>query len=251
MRPDMKKVIIERPRAGGVFVRKPPKPKFDVYNIDKYEDVHRQEGMKERLGWDGKEQTDLLGPVQRFLQKSVGRRWDDVWSEICEHNKDVMGSHLKDHIKWMVETDLVRDENGELVDSKGSPMRGWMNFYVNPDNGVLTKGESRSRFKYRPTYTQRIYNIDGQDYYKFDGIWYRVTMVPYVRSKSDFRTINDVFGNGGSERRSTVAGYNGRNHLSERFLNAYGICAYCERKQQANSKECFKLNRMEVEKKAS
>jgi hypothetical protein len=33
----------------------------------------------------GKEFSDLIGPLSRFFQSRVGQRYDDVWSELCEH----------------------------------------------------------------------------------------------------------------------------------------------------------------------
>lgn len=39
---------------------------------------------KHKVNGYGKEFSDLLGPLRRFLLSRVGQPWDKVWSEICQ-----------------------------------------------------------------------------------------------------------------------------------------------------------------------
>lgn len=48
----------------------------------------------------GREFADKLHPILRWLDKQVGRRWDDVYSEICKKfdRRTLFGRHIIDHI---------------------------------------------------------------------------------------------------------------------------------------------------------
>jgi hypothetical protein len=232
----MKKVIIERPRVGGGFC-KPPQLYIDPKRVDEDFDAGPgRESLTKKMGWDMKSQTDVLGPLKKFLQSNLGRRWDDVWSEICEHNKDWMGDHLKRHVGYMVETDVRITEQRDLTDNAGFHFDG---FYVDPETGKLEKKE-RQRWRYKPR-PQTIFHLNGTDYYKYDGIWYRVVVKEWKREPADRYArhyhANDVFGNGGFD-------YHNGWSLERRLINAYGKLVYCTSKQQANSKECKLLNDM-------
>jgi hypothetical protein len=176
----MKKVIIERPRVGGGFC-KPPQLYIDPKRVDEDFDAGPgRESLTKKMGWDMKSQTDVLGPLKKFLQSNLGRRWDDVWSEICEHNKDWMGDHLKRHVGYMVETDVRITEQRDLTDNAGFHFDG---FYVDPETGKLEKKE-RQRWRYKPR-PQTIFHLNGTDYYKYDGIWYRVVVKEWKREPAD------------------------------------------------------------------
>ncbi len=62
MRPDMHKVIVERPRFGGHRARKGRRPR-DLA------DLPDKQGMRRPYGWHGKDLDDHLGPLRRFLRK--------------------------------------------------------------------------------------------------------------------------------------------------------------------------------------
>jgi len=246
MRKDMKKVIISRPRAGGIdrCLRK----KINVQDLDENNDIDdgyptRISVKKDAVGPNGdrKSQTDLLGPLQRYLRKQVGRPWNDVWSEICEHSKDFMGDHLKTHIEWEVEVNCRFDED-ELVGPNGYPVGRWRRngqLYVHPETGILLKAEARDKYRHKkPEY--KIVEMDGQEYYQHEGIWYRVKTEPYEPKDAWERHYgsfsSDVFSNGGGS-------FNGLGYYRSKSLSeAYGKSIRCVWKQQANSKECKRLN---------
>jgi hypothetical protein len=237
MRKDMKKVIIERPRVGGSY-HKEPHPYIDPKKVDDgFDSGPNRESLTKKMGWEMKRQTDVLGPLTKFLQSNLGRPWDDVWSEICENNKDWMGAHLKRHVKYEVETN-VHEEDGRLVDDRGFRVDG---FYVDPATGKLAKTKDEARWRYKPR-PQCIFHMDGTDYYKHNGIWYRAVFEEWKCPRPGgygFASANDVFGNGGHDYTR-----GGGSHLERKLYNAYGKSVYAKSKQQANSKECKLLNDM-------
>jgi hypothetical protein len=168
VRTDMKKVLTERPRQG---------------SIESYKSIRRRENRGDpdllpshqgirRPYRDPKEFSDLIGPLKRFLAGCVGRKWDDVWSEIC----DVLSpdSHIDNHL--LLHVDMEVEQHVEIIgDDLYSirPYHGlrriWKDLYVDPRDGILYRNEDWRHF---PTYPRPIV-IDGWSYRKGeDGILY-------------------------------------------------------------------------------
>ncbi len=82
--------------------------------------------------WDGKELNENLAPLRRFLEKSVGRSWNKIYSEIREQmdHRRATGLHILQHLK-----DMVQVHPGEKADT---------DLFVDPKTGILRK---RSRPK--------------------------------------------------------------------------------------------------------
>lgn len=145
MRSDMFQVIIERPR---VDVRR-------GHRKGRLGEPRRQqEGpIREPVsrGRGTKVLNENLAPLRRFLRSRLGRRWDDVRSEICAllSVRSAVQKHVLDHVKQMVE------ENAILVDGRpchpaghlpwGGPITvgRWRGFYVCPRTGALRIAEQR------------------------------------------------------------------------------------------------------------
>lgn len=100
MREDMKDLLVNTSRHGGggssCASRRARFKRMDADELSPFipSSRHRQ------FGWDGKELGDRLAPLYGFLEKSCGRQWDDVYSEICEHAdpRSVRGYHLRQHV---------------------------------------------------------------------------------------------------------------------------------------------------------
>lgn len=231
MRPDMKKVIVSRPRAGGGAKRKTSKR-------------GGHEPMRPRL-YDNKEQTDLLGPLRRFLKSHAGEQWDDVWSEICQHAdyRSMMGSHLRRHVSELVQHPRLEDD-GLLYDNHGlfdinSPYV-WREFYVDPRNGKLCTTQGRRKWKPTPE-PKKVFELDGMLYHQYDGLWYRVKMQE-IKSKHIWYVSDEFI----TLKRHTNDAYGWL--LKDSLKKAYGLSPnnlywYCVWKQSANSKEIKKLKK--------
>lgn len=106
----MFKVIVERPRIGSRTVEPHP-----ILKIDTETDLPKLESMKNKKGRKRghKQLNENLSPLYRFLEGKVGERWDDVWSELCEHldDKSAVKKHVKDHAKTYF-TKIIKMING-------------------------------------------------------------------------------------------------------------------------------------------
>jgi hypothetical protein len=139
MRADMFKVIVERPRWG---VRHASSVK-----LKKDRDPHKSIGLK-RHAWEQapyiKGFSDNLAPLCRFIQKRVGRRWDDVFSEICAglDTGSTVKMHIRQHLGDFVLIRIARGRQGELLHESHIIRPDRRNcrgseFYVDPDDGIL------------------------------------------------------------------------------------------------------------------
>ena len=139
MRADMFKVIVERPRWGAGHA---PSVK-----LKKDKDPHKHIGLKRHAREQAaytKSLNETLAPLVRFIQRRVGRRWDDVFSEICAglDTGSTVKMHVRQHLHDFVLFGISRGRFGELMHGgrRLLPDRrncSWPEFYVDPDDGVL------------------------------------------------------------------------------------------------------------------
>jgi hypothetical protein len=187
----MKKVLTERPRVRGTIsyhqIRSRQK------NID-FDCLPTYEGMRRPYGWETKEFSDLINPLIRFLWSCRGRKWDDVWSEICEQLSDnTVDSHLKDHVRMEVSNDVVL-EDGKVF-SLYKYYRGFREvdgLYVHPETGILCGAEKR-RAKWKKdnniVYNDGIaYDLGEDDVLRPTIRKYRDKDIPYSRKLIGFET---------------------------------------------------------------
>jgi hypothetical protein len=97
-----------------------------------------------RLGCKVKMFGENLNPLWRFLKSRVGKKWDDVYSEIRStlSIRSTVQNHVFQHLVFDVCTKTIRTENGRVMrwdqfhdycDYEG-------NFYVDPESGELMIG---------------------------------------------------------------------------------------------------------------
>src|SRR5207237_1017983 len=100
MRPDMHKIIVERPRYGGGRERYNRRANVPI------EDRPMSESMR-APHTDRKSFGENLAPLRRWLRSQVGRLWDDIYSEACSVIKpdSTVRNHIKGHLLEMVERD--------------------------------------------------------------------------------------------------------------------------------------------------
>jgi hypothetical protein len=185
----MHKVIVEKPRANrGLDYKNIRRSDSEFNGLSKV-------SMKKPYGYDRREQTDVLGPLKKFLKSKIGQPWNDVWSEVCKvnDNRSVIGSHVRDHIRWMVEFNIVKCEDG-LYSYYGRysrfPLKN--SFYVD-QKGILCYTGSTKYKRYKPK--KKIINLNGLYFYKHEGIWYKVEICHMPKNNNNsFWPGKDAFG---------------------------------------------------------
>jgi len=144
MRDDMFKVIVERPRWGSRWIES---PKLDR---DKYRDRgsiglrrHVKEQKRAHKGFN-----ENLAPLARFLRSRCGRRWDDVYAEICANldTGSTVKMHVRQHLDDLVHRRISYGRKGELLNDgwmlkQGPGKSVWDDLYVDPDDGILKNAE--------------------------------------------------------------------------------------------------------------
>lgn len=193
MREDMFKVIVERPRWGS---RHATKTKL---RYDKCEGRSRVTGRRlaSEIGYR-KSLNENLAPLKRYLHKQVGRRWDDVFSEICQHldTGSTVKMHVREHLDDFVDRHARRKSDGELWTSQGwggetKVIDRWVELYVDPDDGRIKQTHAlckkhgvlfaRNRWRQarhsRPN-TENIIRKAGplQWHVRLRGVWYLVQL---------------------------------------------------------------------------
>jgi hypothetical protein len=92
--------------------------------------------------------------VERFLRKQVGRRWDEVYSEVCAvaPKGTKAGQRLREVVLNAVETSVFMD--GEDIRCKWGYVVG--DLFVHPQTGILSLPESkRKRWKKSQRFTPK------------------------------------------------------------------------------------------------
>jgi hypothetical protein len=179
MRSDMAKVIVERPRRGGGFRY----PRAAATGRCGLEDLPRREGIGRPWANNSKWLNENLAPLRRYLRSQVGRPWDKVFAEVCQHmNRDSATQlHIWQHLKQEVCTD-PHVIAGDVSRYTGTGFAGHLDeLYVDPRTGLLRFNAAHDRRtwwrKQRPTRT--VVRVDGRrEYRKIDGSWWELTLVP-------------------------------------------------------------------------
>lgn len=85
---------------------------------------------------------DNLEPLLRFLQQSVGRHWDDVYSELSQQldRSTVTGLHVFQHLEHYISTSPQEDFNPKNYTSRKTGVGRW--FRIHPNTGILLTGKN-------------------------------------------------------------------------------------------------------------
>lgn len=194
MRKDMYKVIVERPRGGGMASSR-MRPARDP------EDEPLHEGMKYRHG-SRKWLNENLKPLQRYLERQLGRRWDFVYSELCGRvdRRNTVQQHIHQHLEDFVAMQVHRID-GELCAMRRyggfKPLaESWHELYVCPDSGCLMRNEAaiRARVEQRRAHALAVqHRRQGLEpevrklgpttqLRRIDGVWYAIELAPMPAS---------------------------------------------------------------------
>jgi hypothetical protein len=248
MRKDMDKVIVERPRIKDRWTKN-----SHARTRAMIDSLPSNEGMRRPhiMNYGGKTLNENLSPLRRFLMSNVGRRWDDVYSEISANLRadNAVQQHVRDHIRDFVAFNVSRGRWGEVF-ANGYSVRSledaFYPLYVDPDDGILKKTPDRPRpTPYREKVaaeemkTKRVMD-DGTELRKHEGIWYTVTMAEIPKSYVVRYAMQD-----GSIKESVVPG-SAYDVLLKKIVHApstmyrNGATTYCSGKKQLNAAELKK-----------
>lgn len=150
----MPKVLVERPRSGSRDpnhnVRRDRARWRSVNDVDAMDKLPQHQPMRPRP--QGRWLNEHLGPLRKYLNRQVGRPWNDVYSDIraCVHTRRAIDVHILEHLYDYVQR-RPRIE-GERVFRPPEDGRIWRSdelfddrrtFYVDPRDGVLKRPTRR------------------------------------------------------------------------------------------------------------
>ena len=194
MREDMFKVIVERPRSGRSWASK------SKLRYDKCEERSRVSGHRLVMESNGrtKHLNENLAPLKRYLHKQIGRRWDEVFSEICAHldTGSTVKMHVREHLDDFVIRKVWREADGILWTAgrwgdPGRVVKSWTELYVDPDDGTLKEtrklclkldvpfaGSRASYNRWRgPKEQLPLHKLSATTWHmQFKGIWYFIEL---------------------------------------------------------------------------
>lgn len=182
MKPHFSKLLTEKERRGSR--NRSAKYHLSIHSYDPDQDYDfpsrapmSRNGMP--YGYDGKELSDVLGPLKGWLRKNIGRPWNAVYSEACRNldRRSVSGNHVFQHLMDYVETNCwIGAETGKVYSNgRRGPTEVWRDYYVHPWTGLLCKAPDGPSWRRRyprtaPDDTVKI--SDNAEYKQIDGIWY-------------------------------------------------------------------------------
>ncbi len=185
MRPDIDKIIVERPRLGSRTAPKEPKGWKNRFGKD-MEELPQKESMSagRKHGWEAKQLNENLNPLRRFLEKSVGRPWDKVFAELSEQIdlNSTVKRHIWQHVYDTVEKNTFIGPDGNVW-SRGyggdRPLSysSYGNLYIHPVDGLLKrikkpKGWKPYKWRREDRKDSRKDGPNNTQYHKINGIWY-------------------------------------------------------------------------------
>lgn len=221
MRQDISRVIITPPRVGSTSgrrfsrcvirdVKRERHLVVDEEGVEYNGNYPHRIPIKESRKWrwaTEKRFSDHLTPLYRFLEKNVGRKWDDVYSEFAQATKGEGKRHwhARFHFRRMVERVVTgRHDKQYVTVDFGGPVNyredefwGWYAtaYYVDL-NGVLRNDwtrfcEWRREQKKAKEKAHRLCTVNGKSYGYLKGVWYELFFIKPVDATSEQQPTYD------------------------------------------------------------
>ena len=185
MRKDFGRLVIERERRGssarnlkmrktGRFLLESPDWEEWDYDGPLRIRTYGLRGLKHTYDRDLGEKsfTDVLTPIRGYLRKSIGRPWDDVFSELTAALgrgtypiRHVLTAHALEEVSTHTYC-----ENGKIYSQPRKYDYG--DYFVDPRDGTLRKEAVRPRYRYAPPPPDRHYWKEGIWFVRIAGTWY-------------------------------------------------------------------------------
>lgn len=195
MRPDMCKVFVERARYGSRLSRRKKHMKKGYRKYVSRElcrdNLPNNEPM---LGaWKRKDKVlnEHLGPLKRFLRAQIGRPWNLVHRDLCEHISfaNAVQSHVLDHIHWFV-AEAVEIQGRQIIPQARlhRPTLSTGDMYVCPVTGIL-KAAKDPRERFEPTAIR----VNCQQWYlRSSDDWWEVRLQEWKQNMAFTSAPNSV-----------------------------------------------------------
>lgn len=219
MRKDHKHIIVGKPRYNSRYGRTGDqlrkftrlKLRIDDEGIEDYANVGTRisMGSKYRPDYNAEKNfTDHIAPLYRLIDSSVGRKWNDVYSKICEHadTRSLLGWHFRVHLHRIVD-EVYTAPNGEKV-VEGRYGYSYADYHHDLDTGLLQKKPVNREWKKRAAKARAGKEVlkpverDGRYFLKRNGAWYEVFGIKaecyadYLRAaRQRYPRSDDAFGN--------------------------------------------------------
>lgn len=122
--------------------------KLTLFEDGQYsEDTTYKNKISKKLGWDSKgyRPRHNYSLITNFLRMNIGKKWDDVWSEICKNNdsRTYVGKCIRQQFLWSVELNTF-EKDGKIFymdrwygERELKYRNKWRMFYVCPKTKVL------------------------------------------------------------------------------------------------------------------
>ena len=186
MRKDMNKVLVTTPRIGSWMKNYEVKNQRRSFR-DGDHDLPSHSSMKpktNRTSCERKSLNEYLNPLSRYLNKNIGRVWDDIYSDICKNmdKRTPVQAHIFQHLFDYVELHpIFKDGKPHQINWGGlMPMynTGW-SFYVDKKGFLRRPKEMRPPWNNKKDDPNLISTKDENLFYikrKSDGVWFRATL---------------------------------------------------------------------------
>jgi len=172
MRPDMSKVIVERPRRGSRIRNHKSALALDPQRIDDDRYIDPPKPRRSSQKW----LNENLSPLRRYLERNVGRPWSKVYAEISAtlDPRKATGLHILQHLRDFVSCDTWIEGRTVMV------LRRWgrggpepvTGLYVHPVSGLLRRAPDRKKTG-RPKPVSELALDNNTVCRLVDEIWYR------------------------------------------------------------------------------
>ncbi len=176
MRSDMAKVIVERPR---IFSSSPSRKKGYRKYLQSVpvDELPRGEPMLGRWKGRGKWLNEHLGPMRRFLRSNVGRPWNKIHQDLCEHVSfdNAVQGHVLSHIYSYVHLHVEVKDSATVYSQVGR----WQHrklaentMYVCPKSGILKVVRASRRLQPKKRFSTNGLTV----YLHRDNLWWEVRL---------------------------------------------------------------------------
>lgn len=189
------------------------------------------------------------GILRSFLLSGVGQSWDEVYSEVCQHN------HLSNFKQWELRRELESLVERNAVIINGQPcgpdgLRIYSDFWVHPQSGILMGVDLAPRYRWKRRTLFRQVPIDNwHKYIELEGIWYKVSFAPIPVAPEELGF--DIFFRERIQIKQPAPAHNKPLSFSQRlavqncrkYVNEWGGLIYAVSRRQLNKKEVHKIRK--------